>query len=196
MDTPTSDVIMHDGAASRRLVVLVALGDAGRAERLAASLAASDDLLPVVAGGGTADVAIVDDSSGDAVPASTPRVLLSGSGERPAGEVMAIMPAGADDLLLTAARKRGQMVPRIVGEKAARWGRLARWGRFVFFTRRDREDGAFALSARRWKGADGQGLVGDGQTAGCGERNGSRCSLADRRGVRRRRLLARVSIRH
>ncbi|RJT19136.1 hypothetical protein D3227_40355, partial [Mesorhizobium waimense] len=61
------------------------------------------------------------------------------------------------DRVLTAARKRGQMVPRIVEEKAARWGR------FVFFTRRDREDGAFALSARRWKGADRQGLVGDGQ---------------------------------
>lgn len=105
MDTPTSDRIMHDGAASRRLVVLVALGDAGRAERLAASLAASDDLLPVVAGGGTADVAIVDDSSGDAVPASTPRVLLSGSRERPAGEVLAILPAGADDLLIAAAAR-------------------------------------------------------------------------------------------
>ena len=105
MDTPTSDRIMHDGAASRRLVVLVALGDAGRAERLAASLAASDDLLPVVAGGGTADVAIVDDSSGDAVPASTPRVLLSGSRERPAGEVLAILPAGVDDLLIAAAAR-------------------------------------------------------------------------------------------
>ncbi|RUU99482.1 helix-turn-helix transcriptional regulator, partial [Mesorhizobium sp. M6A.T.Cr.TU.017.01.1.1] len=47
MDTLTSDRIMHDGAVSRRLVVLIALGDASRAERLAASLAASDDLLPV-----------------------------------------------------------------------------------------------------------------------------------------------------
>ncbi|RUY18798.1 helix-turn-helix transcriptional regulator, partial [Mesorhizobium sp. M7A.F.Ca.CA.001.13.2.1] len=71
MDTLTSDRIMHDGAVSRRLVVLIALGDASRAERLAASLAASDDLLPVVAG--RADVAIVDDSSGGAVPAALPR---------------------------------------------------------------------------------------------------------------------------
>lgn len=105
MDRPASDRIMGDGAASRRLVVLIALGDAGRAERLAASLAASDDLLPVVAG--AADVAIVDDRSGDAVPVSTPRVLLSGRANvaRPAGEVMAILPAGADDLLIAAAAR-------------------------------------------------------------------------------------------
>ncbi|MFB9979893.1 response regulator transcription factor [Mesorhizobium kowhaii] len=116
MDTLTSDRIVHDGAASRRLVVLIALGDAGRAERLAASLAASDDLLPVVAGGGTADVAIVDDSSGDAVPASTPRVLLSGRGERPAGEVLAVMPAGADDLLIAAAARLAAAGYRVSGD--------------------------------------------------------------------------------
>lgn len=107
METLASDRIGTDSAASRRLVVLIALGDAGRAERLAASLAASDDLLPVVVGGGRADVAIVDDRSGDAVPASVPRVLLSAraSGERPAGEVFAVMPAGADDLLIGAAAR-------------------------------------------------------------------------------------------
>jgi len=114
MDTPTSNRIMHDGAASRRLVVLIALGDAARAERLAASLAASDDLLPVVAG--TADVAIVDDRSGDVVPASTPRVLLSGSGERPAGEVLAVMPAGADDLLIVAAVRLAAAGYRVAGD--------------------------------------------------------------------------------
>lgn len=105
MDTLATDRI--DGAASRRLVVLIALGDAGRAERLAATLAASDDLLPVVTGAGRADVAIVDDKSGGAVPASTPRVLLSGraSSERPAGEVFAVMPTGADDLLIAAAAR-------------------------------------------------------------------------------------------
>ncbi|MBB6411571.1 helix-turn-helix transcriptional regulator [Mesorhizobium sangaii] len=116
MDTLTSDGIMHDGAASRRLVVLIALRDAGRAERLAASLAASDDLLPVVAGGGTADVAIVDDSSGDAVPASTPRVLLSGRAERPAGEVLAVLPAGADDLLIAAAARLAAAGYRVSGD--------------------------------------------------------------------------------
>ncbi|QND63151.1 helix-turn-helix transcriptional regulator [Mesorhizobium loti] len=102
MDTLTSDRIMTDGAVLRRLVVLIALGDASRAERLAASLAASDDLLPVVAG--RADVAIVDDRSGEAVPAAIPRVLLSGRGdERPTDEVLAVMAAGADDLLIAAA---------------------------------------------------------------------------------------------
>lgn len=107
MEARASDRIGTDSAASRRLVVLIALGDAGRAERLAASLAASDDLLPVVVGGGRADVAIVDDRSGDAVPASVPRVLLSAraGGERPAGEVSAVMPAGADDLLIAAAAR-------------------------------------------------------------------------------------------
>lgn len=41
------------------------------------------------------------------MPASTPRVLLSGRAnvERPAGEVMAILPAGADDQLIAAAAR-------------------------------------------------------------------------------------------
>jgi DNA-binding NarL/FixJ family response regulator len=105
MDTFANDRIMADGPASRRLVVLIALGDAARAERLAASLAASDDLLPVAAGDGRADVAIVDDRSGGTVPAAMPRVQLTGraGGEQPAGEVMAVMQAGADDLLIAAA---------------------------------------------------------------------------------------------
>ncbi|WP_457152448.1 response regulator transcription factor [Mesorhizobium sp. P5_C1] len=133
MDTITSDPIMHDGAASRRLVVLIALGDAARAERLAASFAASEDLLPVVAGGGTADVAIVDDTSGDAVPASTPRVLLSGSGERPAGEVLAVMPAGADDLLIAAAARLAAAGYRVTSDG----GR----GRHEDFHASDREAG-------------------------------------------------------
>ncbi|RUZ43619.1 helix-turn-helix transcriptional regulator, partial [Mesorhizobium sp. M7A.F.Ca.US.007.01.1.1] len=116
MDTLTSDRIMHDGAVSRRLVVLIALGDASRAERLAASLAASDDLLPVVAG--RADVAIVDDSSGGAVPAAIPRVLLSGrAGERPAGEVLAVLQTGADDLLIAAAARLAAAGYRVSGER-------------------------------------------------------------------------------
>ena len=119
MDTLTSDRIMHDGAVSRRLVVLIALGDASRAERLAASLAASDDLLPVV--GGRADVAIVDDSIGDGVPALIPRVLLTGraGGERPAGEVLAVMSAGADDLLIAAAARLAAAGYRVSGERGS-----------------------------------------------------------------------------
>ncbi|MER9140647.1 helix-turn-helix transcriptional regulator [Mesorhizobium sp. M0830] len=122
MDTFTSDRIMTDGAVSRRLVVLIALGDASRAERLAASLAASEDLLPVVAG--KADVAIVDDRSGDAVPVSTPRVLLSGraNGGRPAGEVLAVMPVDADDLLIAAAARLAAAGYRVSGD--GRSGRL------------------------------------------------------------------------
>ncbi|MBN9220473.1 MAG: response regulator transcription factor [Mesorhizobium sp.] len=102
MDILAGDRIMSDGA-TRRLVVLIALGDAARAEHLAASFAVSEDLLPVVAG--RADVAVVDDRSGDAVPASTPRVMLSAraGGGGPAGEVFAVMPAGVDDLLIASA---------------------------------------------------------------------------------------------
>lgn len=120
MDRLASDRITGDGTASRRLVVLIALGDAGRAEGLSAALAASDDLLPVVAG--AADVAIVDDGSGDAVPASTPRVLLSGRSnvERPAGEVMAILPAGADDQLIAAAARLAAAGYRVSGDGGSR----------------------------------------------------------------------------
>ncbi|MER9332000.1 helix-turn-helix transcriptional regulator [Mesorhizobium sp. M0488] len=116
MDRLASDRIIGDGAASRRLVVLIALGDASRAERLAASLAQSDDLLPVLAG--AADVAIIDDRSGDAVPAAIPRVLLSAraTDERPTGEVLAIMPAGADDLLLAAAVRLAAAGYRVSGD--------------------------------------------------------------------------------
>ena len=118
MDAPATDRMMSDGAASRRLVVVIALGDAARAERLAATLADSDDLLPVVAGGVRADVAIVDDRSADAIPASTPRVLLSGraGGERPAGEVFAVMPTGADDLLIAAATRLAAAGYRVSGD--------------------------------------------------------------------------------
>ncbi|GLQ79654.1 helix-turn-helix transcriptional regulator [Mesorhizobium huakuii] len=118
METLAGDRIVSDAAASRRLVVLIALGDAARAERLAATFAASDDLLPVVAGGGRADVAIVDDRSGSAVPASMPRVLLSGrtGSERPTGEVFAVMPTGADDLLIAAAARLAAAGYRVTGE--------------------------------------------------------------------------------
>jgi DNA-binding CsgD family transcriptional regulator len=112
MEALAGERIMADSAASRRLVVLVALGDAARAERLTATLAASDDLLPVVAGGGRAD------RSGDAVPASVPRVLLSGraGGDRPAGEVFAVLPAGADDLLIAAAARLAAAGYRVTGD--------------------------------------------------------------------------------
>jgi DNA-binding CsgD family transcriptional regulator len=118
MDTFANYRIMADSPASRRLVVLIALGDVVRSERLAATLAASDDLLPVAAGSGAADVAIVDDRSGDTVPAATPRVLLSGraGGEAPAGDVFAVMPAGVDDLLIAAAARLAAAGYRVSGD--------------------------------------------------------------------------------
>ncbi|WP_214474486.1 helix-turn-helix transcriptional regulator [Mesorhizobium sp. dw_380] len=118
METLAGDRIMADSVASRRLVVLIALTDAARAERLAATLAGSEDLLPVIAGGGRADVAIIDDRSGGAVPASVPRVLLSGraGGERPAGEVFAVMPVGANDLLVAAAARLAAAGYRVSGD--------------------------------------------------------------------------------
>lgn len=96
--------------ASHRLTVLVALGDAQRAEQLTDALAASDDLLPVMAGSGggqSADVAVIDEAALDGRIAgpSTPVVLLSrraDSGVRSAN-VLAVLPASADGQLIAAA---------------------------------------------------------------------------------------------
>ncbi len=116
MDTTASERMLSDGTGARRLVVLVALSDAQRAEHLAASLAVSDDLLPVVAG--AADVAVVDKSSSDVVPAFIPRVLLSGraNGGQPVGEVFAILPVGTDDLLIAAAARLAAAGYRVSGD--------------------------------------------------------------------------------
>lgn len=113
-----------DGISGRRLTVLIALGDAARAERLSAALAMSDDLLPVVVGGGeAADVAIVD---ADALEngtlsgggADAPRVLLSSGASRvrPTGAVFAVLPAAADALLVAAAVRLAAAGYRISGE--------------------------------------------------------------------------------
>jgi len=59
-----TQAIAESELATHRLTVLVALGDAARAERLADLLAASDDLSPVMAGAGRmADVAVIDDAA-------------------------------------------------------------------------------------------------------------------------------------
>ncbi|MFC3324722.1 response regulator transcription factor [Mesorhizobium cantuariense] len=87
----------------RQLVVLIALRDAGRAERLSASLAMAGDLLPVVAGGGIADVAVVDDAVRARGGNTTiPLVLLSAHG-RPEGQVFAVLPLAAAATLIAAA---------------------------------------------------------------------------------------------
>lgn len=94
-------------AESRRLTVLIALGDAGRAERLSASLAAGEDFTPVTVGSAAGiDVAIVDNA---AFPLDVPLVLLSA---RPvpavnggAGRVFAVLPPNAEDGLIAAAAR-------------------------------------------------------------------------------------------
>lgn len=93
--------------AGRRLTVLIAIGDAGRAERLSASLAASEEFAPVPAGGVSGvDVAIVDNP---ALQLAVPLVLLS---SRPvaavngsAARVFAVLPPNAEDGLIAAAAR-------------------------------------------------------------------------------------------
>ncbi|AZN95853.1 LuxR family transcriptional regulator [Mesorhizobium sp. M9A.F.Ca.ET.002.03.1.2] len=107
----------------RRLTVLVALADAARAEYLSTALAASDDLLPIVAGSGDGvdqvDVAIVDDKNleGGATDPAIPQVLLSqrASRQRLADTVFAVLPAAADDLLVAAAARLAAAGYRISG---------------------------------------------------------------------------------
>ncbi|GLS40088.1 helix-turn-helix transcriptional regulator [Mesorhizobium tianshanense] len=107
----------------RRLTVLIALADAARAEHLSTALAASDDLLPIVAGSGDGvdqvDVAIVDDKNleGGATDPAIPQVLLSqrGSRQRLADTVFAVLPAAADDLLVAAAVRLAAAGYRISG---------------------------------------------------------------------------------
>lgn len=93
--------------AGRRLTVLIALGDAGRAERLSASLAAGEEFAPVPAGSvASVDVAIVDNV---ALQLDAPLVLLSA---RPvaavagsAGRVFAVLPPNAEEGLIAAAAR-------------------------------------------------------------------------------------------
>lgn len=98
--------------STHRLTVLVALGDAQRAEQLADQLAASDDLLPVMAGigsGQSADVAVIDEAAlaGKIAGLSTPIVLLSrrAGSEGVAANVLAVLPASADGPLIAASAR-------------------------------------------------------------------------------------------
>lgn len=103
-----TQAIAENELATHRLIVLVALGDAARAERLADMMAASDDLSPVMAGAGRmADVAVIDDAAleSHAVGPAIPGVLLSRrlGRQQAAGDMLAVLPASADDLLVAAA---------------------------------------------------------------------------------------------
>lgn len=91
--------------AERRLTVLIALGDPGRAERLAAAMAASG-LEPVLfdgsGGAGAADVSVIDGS----IVAPPPHVLLTGA--RPFSDIVepaATLSADAVEALVVAAAR-------------------------------------------------------------------------------------------
>ncbi|BCM21114.1 helix-turn-helix transcriptional regulator [Mesorhizobium sp. J8] len=112
MASSAAQTIARPEPATQRLTVLIALGDAQRAEQLADVLAASDDLLPSLAGsafGQMADVAIADEAGLESrvVSSATPIVLLSrrAGSERVADNVLAVLPASADGLLVAAAAR-------------------------------------------------------------------------------------------
>jgi DNA-binding NarL/FixJ family response regulator len=110
----------------QKLKVLVALGDAGRAEALAHALAAQEDMAVVLADRGDegADVAVVEDI---AHPPGLPLVVL---GAAPAaverhGPVRAVLPANADELLIGAALRlaaAGYAISRRGGLRRAQAG--------------------------------------------------------------------------
>ncbi|WP_192360331.1 helix-turn-helix transcriptional regulator [Mesorhizobium mediterraneum] len=117
------------GITRRRLTVLIALDDAVRAEHLSTALAATDDLLPIVAGSSDsadrADVAVIDDNylergglEGGVNDPAIPQVLLSqrASRQRPVDTVFAVLPAAADDPLIAAAARLAAAGYRISGE--------------------------------------------------------------------------------
>ncbi len=121
-----TQAIAESELATHRLTVLVALGDAARAERPADLLAASDDLSPVMAGAGRmADVAVIDDAAleSHAVDPAIPGVLLSRrAGHQQAASGLAVLPASADDLLVAAAVRlvaAGYRVTREAGSAEA-----------------------------------------------------------------------------
>ncbi|MDX8526662.1 helix-turn-helix transcriptional regulator [Mesorhizobium sp. MSK_1335] len=112
MANSAAQAIARPELSAQRLTVLVALGDAQRAEQLADALAASDDLLPMLAGSSTgqaADVAVADDTALEsrAVSSTMPVVLLSRriGHERLPGNVVAVLPPSADGLLIAAAAR-------------------------------------------------------------------------------------------
>lgn len=105
------------------LLVLIALGDAGRGESLAASLAALGGIIALtredVAAGDHVDVVIVDDAAmRDALPLGTPVILLSDRhGEETPG-VAAVLRPDADPILIGAAVRLAAAGYRVTGDAA------------------------------------------------------------------------------
>lgn len=103
-------VARHDSDES--LLALVALGDGGRGERLAASLAELGDIIALtsedIGPGGHAEVAIVSDIAiVKSLPTGTPIVLLSDPGGKPIthSSIAAALRADADPVLIAAAAR-------------------------------------------------------------------------------------------
>jgi DNA-binding CsgD family transcriptional regulator len=107
-----------------RLAILIALGDDKRAERLAVSLSASEDLIPILAGElddtDAVDVAIVDGPAvGRIVLEGTPQVLLTSGSVEFTDRFAAILPAGAEPGLVAAAARLAAAGYHIVAGAAA-----------------------------------------------------------------------------
>jgi len=108
-----------------RLAILIVLEDARRADRLAVSLSGSEDLIPMLAGelhaDDAVDVAIVDEAAvGHVSLEGTPRVLLSSGPVEQRERFAAILPAGAEPALITAAARLAAAGYHIVAGAAAR----------------------------------------------------------------------------
>ncbi|ABE61880.1 transcriptional regulator, LuxR family [Nitrobacter hamburgensis X14] len=119
----------HDGEVS--LLVLVALSDASRGERLAASLAGLGGVIALVGEDmepDHAEVAVVDDvATVKSLPPGTPVVLLSGrdSAAITRGTVAATLGADADPVLIAAAARLAAAGYRITGGTLSASARLS-----------------------------------------------------------------------
>lgn len=113
----------HDGDES--LPVLIALGDAGRGERLAASLAGLGDIVALtledVEAGDHAQAAIIDEAAmAENLPSGMPIVLLSDGDKETASlaGVAAVLHPNADPVLIAAAARLTAAGYRITGSAA------------------------------------------------------------------------------
>lgn len=120
----------HDGDESRLVLVLVALGDVGRGERLAASLAELDDIVALmqehIEAGDHVEVAIVDDVTAmENLPAGIPVVLLSDRDGEAAtrGVAAATLRADVDPSLIAAAARLAAAGYRITRGVVGGWDR-------------------------------------------------------------------------
>lgn len=113
-----------------RLAILIALADGRRAERLAASLSGSDDLVPMLAGelhdDDAVDVVVMDETAiGHVPPEVAPGVLLASGPVESRERFAAILSPGTEPSLIAAAARLAAAGYHIVaGAKAASTGRV------------------------------------------------------------------------